>query len=103
MGTVRRPAEVMLRADRTCDEHPWHAALGAGASRGLAPQLLLLGIDPDDVQRRAHAHGAAVITGATTRRHGWRELLVRDPDGYERAVGVLVEPARGPCGPRPVA
>ncbi len=31
--------------------------------------------------------------------HGWREVCVRDPDGYEWAVGVLIDPAKGPFGP----
>jgi hypothetical protein len=29
----------------------------------------------------------------------YRALLVRDPDGYEWAVGVLIPPAKGPLGP----
>ncbi len=95
------PAEVMLHADHTHDEHPWHGALVAGAARGIGAQVRLLGIDPDEVERRARAAGATVVLPATSKGHGWREVLVRDPDGYEWAVGVLVEPARGPFGPVP--
>lgn len=94
-------AEVMLHADHTHDEHPWHATLAAGAARGAGAQLRLLGVDLDEVAWRAQAHGAALVAGATNKGHGWRETLVRDPDGYEWAVGVLVEPARGPFGPQP--
>ena len=93
------PAEVMLHADHTHDEHPWHPQLQAGVARGVGAQLRLLGIDPDALERRARAAGATVVAGATNKGHGWRETLVRDPDGYEWAVGVLVEPAKGPFGP----
>lgn len=95
------PVEVMLHADHTHDEHPWHDALTSGEARGVGAQLRLLGIDPDELQRRAEAHGAHVVREATDKGHGWRETLVRDPDGYEWAVGVLIEPATGPFGPQP--
>ena len=95
------PVEVMLHADHTHDDHPWHARLAAGETRGLGAQLRLLGVDPDAVERRAREHAATVIAPAANKGHGWRETLVRDPDGYEWAVGVLVEPATGPLGPQP--
>ena len=95
------PAEVMLHADHTHDEHPWHAALRTPATRGLGAQVRLLGIDPDAVEARARAAGAEVALPATDKGHGWREVLVRDPDGYEWAIGVLIDPATGPLGPQP--
>jgi uncharacterized glyoxalase superfamily protein PhnB len=93
------PAAVMLHADHTHDGHPWYEALAAGERRGLGSQFRLLGIDPDGVERRAKAAGAEIVSPATDKGHGWREVLVRDPDGYEWAVGVLIPPARGPFGP----
>lgn len=93
------PAEVMLHADHTHDEHPWFAHLAAGQPRGLGLQLRLLGIDPDVIEQRARAAGATVVAPASNKGHGWRETLVRDPDGYEWAVGVLIAPAKGPFGP----
>jgi uncharacterized glyoxalase superfamily protein PhnB len=96
------PAEVMLHADHTHDEHPWHEDLQAGKMRGLGAQLRVLGVlDPDEVERRAREHGAAVVAPPANKGHGWREVLVRDPDGYEWAVGILVPPAKGPFGPQP--
>ncbi len=89
-------AEVMLHADHTHEDHPWHETLAAGTPRGVGAQIRLLGIDPDEVERRARAFGAAIARPATSKPHGWREILVRDPDGYEWAVGVLIEPAKGP-------
>jgi len=95
------PVEVMLHADHTHDEHPWHEALLAGERRGLGAQFRLLGIDPDALEARARAAGAEVALAAANKGHGWREVLIRDPDGYEWACGVLVEPATGPFGPQP--
>lgn len=93
------PAEVMLHADHTHDEHPWHEQLAAGVARGVGAQMRLLGIDPDAVQARAIEAGATIVREVTDKGHGWREVLVRDPDGYEWAVGVLIPPATGPQRP----
>jgi uncharacterized glyoxalase superfamily protein PhnB len=92
------PAEVMLHTDHTHDTHPWHAELQTAATRGLGAQIRLLGMDPDELEQRARAAGAAVAVPATDKGHGWREVIVRDPD-YEWAVGVLIPPAKGQLGP----
>jgi len=94
------PAEVMLHADHTHEGHPWSDALASGASRGLGLQLRVLGLDPDETEEKARAYGATVIAEAADKGHGWREMLVRDPDGYEWAVGVLIPPAKGPLRPK---
>ena len=93
------PAEVMLHADHTHEDHPWHAQLTSGVSRGVGAQIRLLGIDPDEVERRARAAGAVVSVPTVDKGHGWREVAVRDPDGYEWSVGILIAPATGPAGP----
>ena len=93
------PAEVMLHADHTHDDHPWMADLAGGQKRGVGLQLRVLGVDPDVIEQRALGCGATIIAPATNKGHGWRETLVRDPDGYEWAVGVLVPPAKGPLRP----
>ena len=85
------PAEIMLHADHTHEHHPWHAALASGAVRGLGAQIRLLGLDPDQIERRARAAGVPIIAPATDKGHGWREMLIRDPDGYEWAVGVVIQ------------
>jgi uncharacterized glyoxalase superfamily protein PhnB len=87
------PAEVMLHADHTHEDHPWHEMLSSGVTRGLGAQIRVLGIDPDETERRAREADAQVVRRATVKGHGWRETLVRDPDGYEWAVGVLIEVA----------
>lgn len=97
------PAEVMLHADHTHDTHPWYPQLEGGAARGVGAQFRVLGLDPDLIEQRARAAGADLVHGAEDKGHGWRETLVRDPDGYEWAVGVLIPPAKGPFGPKPPA
>jgi len=92
-------AEIMLHADHTHDQHPWHSDLVAGQQRGLGLQLRLLGIDPDETETRALAYGATLVAPAVDKPHGWREMLVRDPEGYEWAVGILIPPAKGPLRP----
>ena len=94
-------AEVMLHADHTHDQHPWHGSLSAGRERGLGAQFRMLGIDPDRAEARASAHGATVSAPAADKGHGWREVLVQDPDGYEWALGVLIAPAAGPAPSQP--
>ena len=93
-------AEVMLHADHTHEDHPWHADLVGAARRGVGAQLRLLGVDPDEVQRRAEAAAAPVAVPVVEKGHGWREVCVRDPDGYEWSVGVLTALAKGPLGPQ---
>jgi len=85
-------AEVMLHADHTYDEHPWYPRLTAGEPRGLGAELRVLGLDPAAVEERAQRSGARVVKPVMERGHGWREVMVEDPDGYVWAVGVLSEP-----------
>ena len=87
--------ELMLHADHTYDKHPWHGPLTRGERRGLGAELRVFGIDPDAVERRARAHGASVVQAATSKGHGWREVMVEDPDGYLWAVGVPTPSTRG--------
>lgn len=87
-------AEVMLHADHTHEGHPWLADAASGSKRGVGLQVRLLGVDPDGVEARARQHGAQVIAAAADKAHGWREVLVRDPDGYEWAAGVLIGNAK---------
>jgi len=63
--------------------------------RGLGAELRVFGVDPDAVERRARTRGFSVIQPATTKAHGWREVMVEDPDGYLWAVGVPTPPKPG--------
>ena len=55
--------------------------------------LRLLGVDPDAVERRAQAFGAAIVQPVGDRGHGWRDVMVADPDGYVWAVGIKLPEA----------
>ncbi|MBI3325143.1 MAG: hypothetical protein HYZ81_00345 [Nitrospinae bacterium] len=81
-------ADLMLHADHTYETHPWVSPLAAGERRGLGVELRVLGVDPDLVERRARAAHAVIVQPTTTKGHGWREVMVADPDGYIWAVGV---------------
>jgi uncharacterized glyoxalase superfamily protein PhnB len=54
--------------------------------------LRLLGVDPDVVEARARRAGAVILQPAKDFGHGWREVMVVDPDGYIWAVGMLLKP-----------
>jgi catechol 2,3-dioxygenase-like lactoylglutathione lyase family enzyme len=59
-----RDLEFMLHADHAYDHHPWYAELTSGERRGLG-----------------------VLQTAQEKPHGWRDVIVADPDGYAWAIG----------------
>ncbi len=79
--------EFMLHADHTYDGHPWHEKLTSDAERGLGLELRIYGLDPDAVETRARESGATVVVPSADKGHGWREVMVADPDGYVWAAG----------------
>ena len=86
--------EFMLHADHTYERNPWSANLRSGAPRGLGAEMCLLGMNPDELAERARsAH--AFVGDVAVRGHGWRQVMVRDPDGYVWAVGELITDAGG--------
>ena len=80
--------ELMLHADHTYEHNPWSASLRDGQARGLGAELRLLGINPEDVAEWAGEMNA-LFKEISVRGHGWREVMVRDPDGYVWAVGEI--------------
>jgi uncharacterized glyoxalase superfamily protein PhnB len=91
-----RELDFMLHADHAYDHHPWHGELTAGRRRGLGAELRLLHIDPDQVEVRAREFGARVLQKAKEKPHGWRDVIVADPDGYAWAVGIPTKSQHGP-------
>jgi uncharacterized glyoxalase superfamily protein PhnB len=85
--------ELMLHADHTYDGHPWYADLSAGKQRGLGAELRLMGFDADAVEAAASTSGATIVRPATTKGHGWREVMIQDSDGYVWAVGNILPEA----------
>ena len=82
--------ELMLHADHTYDGHPWHRSLSAGNDRGLGAEMRLLGMDPDEVEARAKEAGGSIVVPVADKGHGWREVMIADPDGYLWAVGARI-------------
>jgi len=79
--------EFMLHADHAYDGHPWYGSLSGDNNRGLGAEMRLFGMDPDAVEARAREAGATVVAPVADKEHGWREVMVADPDGYLWAVG----------------
>jgi len=80
--------EFMIHADHTYDKHPWHPELAEKPRRGLGAELRLFHVDPDQVEKRARAAGAKILQSAQDKPHGWRDVILEDPDGYTWAVGI---------------
>ena len=79
--------ELMLHADHAYDGHPWNDRLSRTGDRGLGAEMRLFGVDPDAVEARAKEAGATVVVPVADKSHGWREVMVADPDGYLWAAG----------------
>ena len=80
--------DFMIHADHTYDHHAWHSELIGGGRRGLGAELRLFNVDPDALEERAKAHGARILQASQDKPHGWRDVIVEDPDGYAWAVGI---------------
>jgi uncharacterized glyoxalase superfamily protein PhnB len=85
-------AEFMLHADHAYDHHPLHKYISGVAEghRGLGAELRVMGVDPDAAEARAKAAGAKIVQPAADYPHGWRDVMLADPDGYLWAVGVAI-------------
>jgi catechol 2,3-dioxygenase-like lactoylglutathione lyase family enzyme len=82
--------QIVLHADHTYDKQPWAPRLSTAGKRGLGAEIRILGIDPDAAERRAKERGETVLVGARDWPHGWRDVILEDPDGYTFAVGVAL-------------
>jgi len=85
---VLNGVEFMLHADHTYDHHPLYTRIQGEAKRGTGAELRVMGIDPDMSQRRAEAAGAIILQPVADFPHGWRDIILEDPDGYIWAVGM---------------
>jgi predicted enzyme related to lactoylglutathione lyase len=85
---VLNGVEFMLHADHTYDLHPLYTRLQGAGKRGTGAELRVMGIDPDAVQKRAEAAGTVILQPVADFPHGWRDVILEDPDGYIWAVGV---------------
>lgn len=88
---VLNGVNFMLHADHTYDHHPLHKRLQGPGKRGAGAELRVMGIDPDILQQRAEAAGAIILQPVADFPHGWRDVILEDPDGYIWAVGVPLQ------------
>jgi uncharacterized glyoxalase superfamily protein PhnB len=84
--------DFMLHSDHAYDHHPLFARLQGAGKRGTGAELRLMGIDPDALEKRAVAAGATILQPVADFPHGWRDVIVEDPDGYIWAIGVPLKP-----------
>jgi catechol 2,3-dioxygenase-like lactoylglutathione lyase family enzyme len=82
--------DFMLHADHAYDHHPLYAPLQAARERGVGAELRFLGVDPDEIEARAHRAGSIVLQPTRDYGHGWREVTLLDPDGYIWTVGKAI-------------
>jgi catechol 2,3-dioxygenase-like lactoylglutathione lyase family enzyme len=82
--------DIILHADGTYADHPLLSLTGDGAIRGAGAELRLYGLDPDEAEARARAHGGTVLAPAADKPHGLRECYLADPDGYIWVPGVAL-------------
>jgi uncharacterized glyoxalase superfamily protein PhnB len=80
--------QFMLHADHTYDHHPLFTRLRREGKRGDGAELRLMGIDPDELEKRAKSAGATILQPVADFPHGWRDVILEDPDGYIWAIGV---------------
>lgn len=85
--------DLMLHADHSYDRHPLYARLQQPELRGTGAELRVMGIDPDALETRARAAGARILQPAADFPHGWRDVILEDPDGYIWAVGITLREA----------
>ena len=84
----RDGVQLVLHADHTYAAQPWAPRLLEKGKRGFGAEIRILGIDPDAVEKRARAAGHTVLHATREWPHGWRDVVLEDPDGYTFAVGV---------------
>jgi uncharacterized glyoxalase superfamily protein PhnB len=83
--------DFMLHADHAYDHHPLYAILQTSHERGVGAELRFLGVDPDQVEERAKRAGMIIVQPPKSYPHGWREITLRDPDGYIWTVGLPLD------------
>lgn len=82
--------QFMLHADHAYDHHPAAERLKVEGKRGTGVELRVMGINPDEAERRARLTKVTVVQEARDFPHGWRDVMLADPDGYVWAVGVPI-------------
>ena len=83
-------ADWMYHADHTYDNHPMGNTLLSDAVRGAGAEFRLHGCDPDAAEEAAREGGYEILSPATDKKRGMREVFIRDSDGYIWVPDVLI-------------
>ena len=75
-------AEWMLHTDHTYDQHTMLSTVGPAHPRGGGLEIRLHGCNPDAAEAASRLLGFEVLSPASDKLHGLREVYIRDPDGY---------------------
>ncbi len=75
-------SEWMLHADHTFENHPMGSTVTPAQLRGAGIELRLHGCNPDQAEAAARRLGFDVLSPASDKGHGLREVYIRDNDGY---------------------
>jgi catechol 2,3-dioxygenase-like lactoylglutathione lyase family enzyme len=78
----RSGAEWMIHTYHTYDNHPMLSTVSNTHPRGGGLEIRLHGCDPDAAEAAARRLGFEILSQATDKGHGLREIYIRDPDGY---------------------
>lgn len=75
-------SQWMLHADHTYEGHPMGKTVTAADARGAGIEIRLHGCQPDQAEAAARRLGFEVLSPASDKGHGLREVYIRDSDGY---------------------
>jgi catechol 2,3-dioxygenase-like lactoylglutathione lyase family enzyme len=75
-------SQWMLHADHTYENHPMAKTVTSAGRRGAGIEFRLHGCDPDQAEAAARRLGFEVLSPATNKGHGLREVYIRDSEGY---------------------
>lgn len=83
-------ADWMYHADHTYDQHPMGDTLLGDVVRGAGAEFRLHGCDPDVAEEAAREGGYEILSPAADKKHGIREVFIRDSDGYIWVPDILL-------------
>lgn len=72
----------MLHADHSYSDNPMTGVISGIEQRGTGIEIRIYGLDPDDAETRAAAHGHLVLAGSLDKPHGLRECHIVGPSSY---------------------
>jgi uncharacterized glyoxalase superfamily protein PhnB len=74
--------DVMLHSRESYRGNELYGSLSPDLPRGIGIELRLYGVDPDQAEASARAHGFTVLAGSMDKPHGLRECMIIDAEGF---------------------